>query len=190
MFAGQNLSDSGEKLAEAASLPSTPSETLKTNTPPSSLTEADTPAPTVIMGEVQKELPPFVGGNPHLLERTVPPDGLMRAKEPAARSAAFPATGTTAKKTADDGSNQLPSSEPAKQVLTPAANPSLPALPTSCAGRGESWSGNVSCGRSPAFRRSGRSNFSCIRKRDIRQANDGKSLRQHPARLIPGWRQD
>ncbi len=131
MFAGQNLSDNGEKPADAASLPFTPSEMLKTTTPASSLTEADTPGPTVIMSEVHKELPPFVGDNPRLLERTVPSDGLMRAKEPAPRSAAFPATGTTAKKTADDESNQLSSTEPAKQASTPAANPNQPALPTS-----------------------------------------------------------
>ena len=43
MFAGQSLSDSGEKLAEAASLPPTPSGTLKPTTPASSVTEADTP---------------------------------------------------------------------------------------------------------------------------------------------------
>ena len=130
MFASQHLSDSGEKLANAASLPSTPSGTLKPNTPPSSFTEADTPAPAIIMSEVQKELPLFVGDNPHLLDRAAPPDGLMRATEPAARSAAIPATITTAKKTADDGSNPLPSIEPAKQSPTPAANPGQPALPT------------------------------------------------------------
>ena len=131
MSAGQNLSDNGEKPADAASLPFTPSETLKTTTPASSLTEAETPVPTVILGDVQKELPPIVGDNPRLLERTVPSDGLMRAKAPAARSAAFPATGTTATKTADDESNQLSSTEPAKQASTPAANSSQPALPTS-----------------------------------------------------------
>jgi flagellar hook-length control protein FliK len=129
MFAGRNLSDSSEKLADAVSSPrSAPSETLKATPPPSSLTDADKPAPIVIMSDVERKLPPFVGDPPHW--PPAPPDGLMRAKEPAARSAATPASGTTAKKIADDGSNQLPSTETAKQASTAAANPSPPARPT------------------------------------------------------------
>ncbi|MGH7490678.1 MAG: hypothetical protein ACREMY_34450, partial [bacterium] len=131
MFAGRNLSDSGEKVADgASSLPSTPSETLKTITPPSSFTEADRPAPTVIMGKVQKELPTNVGDNPHLLERTAPLDDLLKAKESVARLVASAAGITTARKTADDGSGQPPSSETAKPVPTAAANPDRPTPPT------------------------------------------------------------
>jgi flagellar hook-length control protein FliK len=131
MFAGQNLGDSGEKVADAASsLPSTPSETLKTIMPPPSFTEAGPPAPTVIMGKVQKELPTFGGDKPHLLERPAPPSDLMQTKEPVARLVAPAASITAARKAADDGSGQPPSIETAKPVSTAATHPDRPTPPT------------------------------------------------------------
>ncbi|MGA9814005.1 MAG: hypothetical protein WBQ64_14560, partial [Terriglobales bacterium] len=130
MFAGRNLSNRNDKAADAASsLLSTPSKMLGTITPPSSLPEADTPAPTVVMGKVQKELPIFGSENPHLPGPTAPPSDLIQAKELAARAVASGATITTARKPAD-GSGQPPSSESAKPVLTAAANPDRPAPPT------------------------------------------------------------
>ncbi len=130
MLAGRNLSDSREKVADAASsLPSTASEMLKTITPPSSFTEADTPAPTVIMGKGQKELPTFGGDKPNLLEHTAPPDDLLQAKEPGVRLVASAASITTARKAADDGSVQPPRVETAKQVATAAPNPNRPTPP-------------------------------------------------------------
>ncbi|MGH9551478.1 MAG: flagellar hook-length control protein FliK, partial [Terriglobales bacterium] len=90
----------------------------------------DRPAPTVIMGKVQKELPTNVSDNPHLLERTALLDDLLKAKESVARLVASAAGTTTARKTGDDGSGQPPSSETAKPVPTAAANPDRPTPPT------------------------------------------------------------
>jgi len=131
MLSGRTLSDSGEKRPDAASIPpSTPADAVKPTTPASSLTEADTPAPGVVMSEVHKDLPAFTSGKPNLIERSKFPEGLMTAKEVAAQSVASPATGTTARKVNADGSNQPSRSDPARLASTAAGNPSQPSPPT------------------------------------------------------------
>ena len=131
VFADRNLSDSGENVADtASSLPFTASETLKTIALPSSPTEAAPPASTIIMGEVKKELPAFVGDSPHLPEPAAPPDDMMQVKESVTKLVASAATISTARKTADDGSGQPPSTGTVKQVSTAAASPSRPTPPT------------------------------------------------------------
>ncbi len=131
MLSSRTLSDGIAKLPDAASSqPSSPSDAVKTTTPASSLTEANTPAPTVVISEVHKDLPPFTSGKPNLMERSKFPDGLMPAKETAAQSVAAPATGATAKQNTGDGSNQASSGDPAKEVSTLVGNPSQPSLPT------------------------------------------------------------
>lgn len=124
MFGGRNSSDSGENAADAAS------DLPFTITPPSSFTEADTPAPTVVMGKVQKELPTFGSENLHLLEPTAPASDLNQANESVARAVASGAAITTARKPADKESSQPPSTETAKQVSTAAASPDPPIPPT------------------------------------------------------------
>ena len=131
MFAGRTVVDHNERRADATSgQASAPAEKPETITPPVSLNEQDKQELAAIERDVQKELPPALGDDLPLVERTATRDGVKRAKAPGARLFASPETSMAANKTTADGSDQSQSSELAKQVSTQATGPNQPAPPT------------------------------------------------------------
>ena len=131
MVAGQTASDSGEKLTNAASIqPPTVADTPEPIAPPSLFSELNTQAPTAIKVDVPKELTPAPSGKTPWFEHPAPADNAKQSEEQAAPLVASPANSPTVKKSPANGSDQLPSTEPAKQVSTPAIYPNQPDLRT------------------------------------------------------------